>query len=113
MFKYGGLLRVAQLVSHTSIEIAGIALRIVSLICTGPEESVEEIISCGVLKSLKLILNAPSHASLLRECCLTLANIMCGPEVHIQEVINNGIIIDLCGTVSKNSDFSVLTRKIN
>ena len=99
--------RVSQLLIKKNRNISSSALEVANLVCTGPEECVEEFVSGGGIVMLKLILLTESHHDLAKMACLILSNILVGPEKHIQEVINAGVINDLSQIATKDSDFKV------
>eukprot|EP01022_Parablepharisma_sp_SALTPOND_P018679 TRINITY_DN3092_c4_g1_i1.p3 TRINITY_DN3092_c4_g1~~TRINITY_DN3092_c4_g1_i1.p3 ORF type:complete len:252 (-),score=35.25 TRINITY_DN3092_c4_g1_i1:69-824(-) len=99
--------RVTQLLLNKKLSIAKLALEIVNLVCAGPAECVEEFITGNGILALKYLLVSPEHQKLLKGVCLVLSNIMVGPEKHIQEVINAGVIAELSNLAVKSNDFGV------
>lgn len=99
------LMNVQLLVVHlaySSSEIVSYAVQTLGNICAGPTEDVSTVIEAECLPLLQQLLNSSLNASLQKEICWTLSNIASGPEVHIELLINLGIIENLCDLIVKS-----------
>ncbi len=102
-----GLPRVVPLIEGKNLRLSAFAVKIVDQICTSTDECVDTVLGLKVLAAFKFVLKSPTHAPLLKEVCLTLANIVSGPERHLQQVLSAGFIHELSDLVLKSADYSV------